>query len=280
MASELGEFLRARRARVRPQDAGLAAGGGQRRTPGLRREELATLAGVSVDYYIRLEQGKERHPRGAVVAALAKALRLNEEEHAHLSLLARQADHGASLPSAGSTRVRASIRQLLQTVRPAPAYVLSRASDILAANPEVLELFAGITDWPPDRRNTVRYTFCHPTARDLYPDWESRAADSVANLRTVLAADPHAPEVLALVEELRAASPDFVRLWDRHDVQKRRSERKPFHHPTIGEITFDFDVLYIEDDQRIGIYQTTPGGRDHNAMLRLAEASRRRRVPR
>ncbi|GLY70994.1 helix-turn-helix transcriptional regulator [Amycolatopsis taiwanensis] len=269
MSSQLGEFLRARRARVRPEDAGLATGPGLRRTPGLRREELATLAGVSVDYYTRLEQGRERHPGGAVVTALASALRLNEEEHAHLYTLARVAERGTSAPAVRKAEVRTSIRRLLHTVRPCPAYVLSRTSDVLAANPEVLELFTGITDWPAEQRNTVRYTFCHPAARELYDDWEARAADAVANLQTVAAAHPSAPDVVTLITELQRTSPDFARLWQRHDVQRRRSERKPFHHPQAGLITFDFDVLYIEDEQRIGIYQTTPGTADHDAMAEL-----------
>ncbi len=267
--SQLGDFLRARRARISPTEAGLTTGTGQRRTPGLRREELATLAGVSVDYYIRLEQGKERHPRGAVVAALATALRLNDEEHAHLYTLAREADRGTPVPSVQNREVRPSIRQLVATVRPCPAYVLTRTSDLLAANPEVLELFSGIADWPPERRNTVRYTFCHPAARELYGDWEDRAATTAANLQTIVAAHPQAPDVVALVAELRETSPDFARLWRQHDVRRRRGERKPFHHPHAGVITLDFDVLYIEDEQRIGIYQAVPGTPDHDAMVEL-----------
>lgn len=268
MPSQLGEFLRARRARVSPEEAGLKAGSGLRRTPGLRREELATLAGVSVDYYIRLEQGRERHPGGAVVAALANALRLNDEEHAHLYWLAREAERGTPEPT-HTREVRASIRRLVRTLRPCPAYVLSRTSDVLAANPEALELFSGLADSPPGQRNTVRYTFCHPAARELYLDWGTRAAGAVANLQTVAAEHPTAPDVVALVAELRQASPDFAGLWERHDVQRRRSDRKPFNHPQAGLITLDFDVLYLEGEQRMGIYQAEPGGADHAAMLEL-----------
>ena len=143
-SNELGGFLRARRARLRPGDAGLPPGSGARRTPGLRREEVAALAGLSIDYYIRLEQGKESNPSGPILDGLARALRLNEEEHAHLYALANHAAGRTARPVSRASRVvRPGIRQLLETVRPCPAYVLTRTSDLLAANPEALILFAG-----------------------------------------------------------------------------------------------------------------------------------------
>jgi transcriptional regulator with XRE-family HTH domain len=272
MTGALGEFLRARRARLTPEAAGLAPGGGRRRTPGLRREELATVAGVSVDYYVRLEQGRERNPSPAVLAALARALRLDAEEHAHLLALARQAaraDPGADT-AAPATGVRPSIRRLLETVRPSPAYVLGRCGDVLAANPEALELFAGLAEWPAGRRNTVRYTFRHPAARALFPDWEARAAGAVANLRTVAAEHPADPALAALIDELTAASAEFTALWGRHDVRRRRSAHNTFDHPRVGPLSLTFDVLRIEDGQRIGVYQAEPGSPDEAALARLA----------
>lgn len=271
--TELGAFLRARRSRVTPAELGLPAGG-QRRTAGLRREELAASAGISVDYYIRLEQGRERHPSSAVVAALAQALRLNEEEHAHLYQLAQQTDALTVRRPDPCFEVAYGLRQLVETVRPFPAYVLSRASDVLIANPEALELFTGLADWPAERRNTLRYTFCHPAARHFYVDWPKRASDSVANLRTLLAAEPEAPDLLALVAELAAASGDFGRLWQRHDVQMRRSGSKAVRHPALGEINLDVQVLHADAGQRFCVFQAPIGGHDHEAVLELSRLSR------
>lgn len=262
---------------MHPADLGLPAGTGRRRTPGLRREELAALAGVSIDYYIRLEQGKETNPSGSVLNALAQALRLDDEATAHLYALA---DHAAGRTPRRRHRqypqqaVRPGIRQLLETLRPCPAYLRNRTNDILAANPEGLAVLAGIDQWPAERRNTTRYTFLHPTARTLYPDWPKAAIATVAQLRTVVAADPHDPGLLALVGELTETSPEFAELWQRHDIRHRRSERKTFHHPAVGPVTFAYESLDVgPDGQRLAIYQTTPGTPDHRAMLLLALAT-------
>jgi transcriptional regulator with XRE-family HTH domain len=271
MASELGEFLRVRRARVRPGDVGLPSGTGTRRTPGLRREEIAAVAGLSIDYYIRLEQGKETNPSGPILDGLARALRLNEEEHAHLYALA---NHTAgriarSFPQA-SRVVRPGVRQLLESVRPCPAYVLTLTSDLLAANPEALTLFAGLADWPPERRNTIRYTFFHPAARELFADWDHSAETTAAHLRSLAADTPSDLDVSALIAELRDGSPEFARLWQRHDVRHRRGEAKPFRHPRVGEFTLTYEVLYLADGQRMTVYQAEPGSRDHDALTLLS----------
>jgi transcriptional regulator with XRE-family HTH domain len=271
MASELGEFLRVRRARVRPGDVGLPPGTGSRRTPGLRREEIAAVAGLSIDYYIRLEQGKETNPGGSILDGLARALRLNEEEHAHLHALANHAAGriARSLPQA-SRVVRPGVRQLLESVRPCPAYVLSRTSDLLAANPEALTLFAGLADWPPERRNTIRYTFFHPAARELFADWDHSAETSAAHLRSLAADTPDDLDVSALITELLDGSPEFARLWQRHDVRHRRGEAKPFRHPRVGEFTLTTEALYLADGQRMTVYQAEPGSRDHDALTLLS----------
>ena len=271
MTTQLGEFLRARRARLRPGDVGLPPGPGTRRTSGLRREEIAALAGLSIDYYIRLEQGKESSPSGPILDGLARALRLNEEEHVHLYALA---NHVAGRTARGSPRVsrvvRPGVRQLLETVRPCPAYVLTRTSDLLAANPEALTLFAGLADWPPARRNTIRYTFFHPAARELFADWDHSAETTAAHLRSLAAGTPDDPDVSALIAELLDGSPEFARLWQRHDVRHRRGEAKPFRHPRAGEFTLTYEVLYLADGQRITVYQAEPGSRDHDALTLLA----------
>lgn len=269
--TELGEFLRARRARLLPGDAGLPRGPGIRRTPGLRREEVAALAGLSIDYYIRLEQGKETNPSGPVLDGLARALQLNAEENAHLYALAnRAAGRTARVPSPASRLVRPGVRQLLETVRPCPAYVLTRGSDLLAANPEAFALFPGLADWPPERRNTIRYTFFHPAARELFAAWDRAAETTAAHLRSLAADTPADPEVTALIAELLDGSPEFSRLWHRHDVRQRRGEPKPFRHPRIGDLTLTNEVLYLPDGQRMSVYQAEPGSRDHDALTLLA----------
>ena len=269
--NELGDFLRARRARLRPGDVGLPPGPGTRRTSGLRREEIAALAGLSIDYYIRLEQGKESNPGGPILDGLARALRLNEEEHAHLYALA---NHAAGRTARGSSRVsrvvRPGVRQLLETVRPCPAYVLTRTSDLLAANPEALTLFVGLSDWPTERRNTIRYTFFHPAARELFADWDHSAETTAAHLRSLAADTPDDPDISALIAELLGGSPEFARLWQRHDVRLRRGEAKPFRHPRVGEFTLTNEVLYLSDGQRMSVYQAEPGSRDHDALTLLS----------
>jgi len=269
--NELGAFLRARRARVRPADVGLPAGTGPRRTSGLRREEIAALAGLSIDYYIRLEQGKESNPSGPILDGLARALRLNEEEHAHLYALANLvAGRTARADSRASRLVRPGVRQLLESVRPCPAYVLTRTSDLLAANPEALVLYAGLTDWPAERRNTIRYTFVHPAARELFADWDHAAETTAAHLHSLEASYPDDPDVPALIAELLDASEEFARLWQRHDVRQRRGEAKPFRHPRVGDFALTYEVLFLADGQRMTVYQAEPGTRDHDAMLLLS----------
>jgi transcriptional regulator with XRE-family HTH domain len=269
--NELGDFLRARRARLRPGDVGLPQGPGIRRTPGLRREETAALAGLSIDYYIRLEQGKETNPSGPILDGLARALRLNEEEDAHLYALANHAAgrRARSSPPAGRV-VRPGVRQLLETVRPCPAYVLTRTSDLLAANPEALALFLGLADWPPERRNTIRYTFFHPAARELFATWDRSAETTAAHLRSLAADTPDDPAVTALIAELLDGSPEFARIWQRHDVRQRRGEAKRFRHPQVGEFTLTNEALYLADGQRMSVYQAEPGSRDHDALALLS----------
>jgi transcriptional regulator with XRE-family HTH domain len=274
--SELGRFLRTRRAGVRPAEVGLPAGTGTRRTPGLRREELAALAGVSIDYYTRLERGKETRPSPAVLDALARALRLDHEEHEFLRALAAQAARRApAAPAPPSRTVRPSVRLLLETLRPNPAYVLSRTNDVLAANPGGLRLMPGLADWPGRQRNTIRYTLLHPAARGLWPSWEQKARGCVAHLRAVAGADPDAPDLAALVGELTVKSADFRRLWDRYEVRRMGGGEKEFRHPEVGTMTLSHETLDLSrtDGQRMVVYMAPPGTADHDAMVLLDLAS-------
>lgn len=271
--TELGRYLRARRERVQPADVGLPSGPGVRRTPGLRREELATLAGGSADYYTRLERGRETNPSPAVLHALARVLDLDGPETDHLLALAEYAGHGSrSGPQRTTCRqVRATALQLLETVRPNPAYVVGRTNDLLAANPGGLGILPGITDWPEEQRNITRYIFLHPAARTLWIDWETLAAGAVAHLRAVPGADPDDPALTTLVGELTMKSPDFVRMWNRYDVRPRSSGVKAYRHPVVGEMRLEFETMPLggTDGQRVCIYLAEPGTPDHDAMVLL-----------
>ncbi|MET7334542.1 helix-turn-helix transcriptional regulator [Nonomuraea sp. NPDC005650] len=270
--TEFGKFLRARRGGIRPADVGLPAGTGTRRTPGLRREELAALAGVSIDYYVRLERGKETRPSPSVVEALADALRLNEDERGFLRELAARAARRAPEPRPlPSQRVRPTVRQLLETLRPNPAYVVSRTNDLLAANPGGLRLLHGITDWPERQRNTVRYTFLHPAARELWTDWERKAKGCVAQLRAIAGTDPDAPDLASLVGELIVKSPDFNRLWERYEVRTIGDGEKTLRHPEVGTMTLSHEGLSLNraQGQRLIVYMAPPGSPDHDAMTLL-----------
>jgi transcriptional regulator with XRE-family HTH domain len=269
----LGEFLRNRRGRIGPTELGLPAGIGRRQTPGLRREELAALAGVSVDYYIRLEQGRDTHPGAAVLDALAAALRLDDDERAHLHSLAHNAASRAPARAPRAVTARTGLLQLLETVRPTPAYVLDPTSNILAANPEGGQLMAGIDAWPPARRNVVRYVFTHPAAREVFVSWRGMAEDCVAHLRTVAASDPGSPELAALVTELSAASAEFAQLWQHYDVRVKSGSRRTFHHPAVGPFELTSEILTAVDSQRFVAFQATPGSTDHDAITLLAMAT-------
>jgi transcriptional regulator with XRE-family HTH domain len=269
---ELGRFLRARRTQTSPESVGFTPGAGVRRTPGLRREELASLAGVSIDYYIRLERGKETRPSPGVVDSLARALRLDDDEHHHLrELAARAANYAPDSPPPPSRTVRPHLKLLLETMRPNPAYIVSRSMDLLAWNPGGLALYAGMADWPAKQRNLARYLFLHPTARELFPEWEPLVRSCVARLRAQAGTSPDAPDLTSLVGELVLKSPDFARLWERYEVIGRKKTQKTFHHPEVGVLTLSGQNMHLEGTpgQRLGVYTAEPGTPDHDAMLLL-----------
>ncbi|MDX3263281.1 helix-turn-helix transcriptional regulator [Streptomyces sp. MI02-2A] len=271
-SNELARFLRARRIQVTPEQVGLPMGPGLRRTPGLRREELATLAGVSIDYYTRLERGKETRPSPAVVDSLARALRLETDEHKHLRRLAARAARTApEPPTAPSRAVRPGVQLLLENLRPGPAYVLSRTLDILAANPGGLHLYAGMESWPVKQRNLARYYFLHPAARDLFPEWDTRIRGCVARLRALAGTDPDAPDLAQLVGELLLKSEDFARLWERYDVRPHRPGTKRFHHPRVGDLTLGYQSMLLEgtSGHRLVAYYADVASPDHDAMVLL-----------
>jgi transcriptional regulator with XRE-family HTH domain len=273
--NELGFFLRSRRERISPLDVGLPGANSRRRTPGLRREEVATLAGVSIDYYTKLERGRERHPSGPVLDALAAVLQLNEPERQHLAALAAHVAGvyaGAADPGqAHRPCLRDTARQVLEAVRPGPAVAVSRINDLLGANPAGLALFHGLADWPAENRNLSRYMFLHPAARTLWVDWEDIAIGHVAHLHAIAGQHPDAPDITALASELQAASPDFARIWDRYEVKPRTTGDKHYQHPLVGRMSLSYESLPLAgtDGQRLIIYLAAPGTPDHDAMVLL-----------
>ncbi|MEV4033584.1 helix-turn-helix transcriptional regulator [Streptomyces umbrinus] len=270
--TELGRFLRARRARITPAEAGLTVGPGLRRTPGLRREELATLAGVSVSYYTRLERGQETRPSPSVVDALAHALRLVENEHDHLrSLVVLAARTAPEPPTPPSRTIRPGVKLLLETLRPNPTHLVSRTNDLLAANPSGLALLAGIEEWPNRRRNIARYVFLHPTARTLFHDWAAQVRGCVARLRALAGTDPDAPDLTQLAGELLLKSPEFARLWESYDVNGHFHGRKIFHHPEVGDLNLGYQTMELEGTpgQRLITYYAQPGTADYDALVLL-----------
>ncbi|WP_405862294.1 helix-turn-helix transcriptional regulator [Streptomyces sp. NBC_01515] len=271
--AELGRYLRARRTQTSPAHVGLTVGTGLRRTPGLRREELATLAGISIDYYVRLERGKETRPSPAVLDALARALHMDDQEHQHLrELAARAARYAPEPPPAPSRTVRPHLRLLLESLRPNPAYVISRSMDMLAYNPGGLALYPGLDDWPVKQRNLARYLFLHPAARELFAGyWDRQITGCVARLRAIAGTAPDAPDLTSLVGELLLKSPDFAGLWERYEVTGRRPTQKTFQHPQVGTLTLTSQSLHVEGTpgQRIGVYTAEPGTPDHDALLLL-----------
>ncbi|MFI6877624.1 helix-turn-helix domain-containing protein [Streptomyces sp. NPDC050400] len=270
--TELGRYLRARRAQVTPADAGLPAGTGLRRTPGLRREELATLAGVSVDYYTRLERGRETNPSTAVIDAIGRALMLRGDPLERLHDLAELASGRLSEPEpTGDDTVRDSVLRMLEALRPMPAYVVSRYNYVLAANPGGRALMPGLWDWPDDRRSITRYLFLHPVGRELYVPWEETVTASVAHLRAIAGTDPDDPKLAALAGELLVKSPEFARIWDRYDVCERSGGTKTFAHPKVGAMTLTYEVMQLArtGGQRLVAYQAPAGSPDEAAMLKL-----------
>ena len=264
---ELAEFLRTRRARVRPSEVGLPAGI-RRRTPGLRREEVAQLAGISVDYYARLEQGRSPRPSRQVLAALARALRLADDERRHLFHLAGEVPG----PPGPSPDVSAGTLHLLDRLQDVPAFVIDVKYDLLAWNPMAAALLGDLSRLPKSERNLVWQLFCGVGYPELYsPEDVAEFADQcVADLRAAAARYPTDPGVRNLVARLRANSPEFVRRWEQHRVGVRRGSTKRIRHPVVGELELQHEILEITDrGQRLIIYTAPPGSPSLEALRLL-----------
>ncbi|MEV8432081.1 helix-turn-helix domain-containing protein [Streptomyces chartreusis] len=269
--AELSEFLRTRRARLKPEDVGLPDYGRHRRVPGLRREELAQLAGVSVAYYTRLEQGNGRNVSAEVLDAIARALRLSDAEHAHLTHLAKPKRHKKK-PVSRTEQVRPVLRQLLDSFDGVPAYISGRRSDILAWNGMAAAVFGDWSELPAQERNWARLVFLRPEYRELFVEWDQKAFDIVAFLRMDAGCHPDDPRLSSLVGELSVKSEEFRRLWATHDVKEKSYGVKPLRHPLVGELTLNFESFRLTDgsEQTLITYHPEPGSPSAEALRLLA----------
>ncbi|MGW9132922.1 helix-turn-helix transcriptional regulator [Streptomyces sp. NPDC055681] len=275
--SELGDFLRTRRANLNPADAGITPGGSVRRVPGLRREEVAHLAGVSTDYYTRLEQGRHPNVSDAVLDAVARALRLDDDERGHLFDLARPRTTGSRRGGPERVqRVRPEVHQMLDILNGvSPAFVANHRQDVLAANQLARAL---IRDWetlPYRERNFARYVLLDPGARELYMNWNEVAEIVVANLRLEAGRHPDDALLNELIGEAVVKVPEFSAWWDSHRVAQCVHGTQHFHHPVVGEFTLHHETLAFpaDPDQTMCVYTAEPGSASAQALALLASWS-------
>ena len=282
LKAETREFLASRRARITPDRAGLPAYGGNRRVPGLRREEVAMLAGVSVDYYTRLERGNLAGVSEEILEALAQALQLDEAEHGHLFDLARAANQsGAARSRAKRTPapvLRPAVQRILDAMDGAPAFVRNGRLDVLGANPLGRALYAPLYDSPERIANkpvnTARFQFLDPQAAQAFwgDRYERIGHDAVAILRAEAGRNPYDKALTALVGELSTRSEDFRRLWASHDVRLHRTGTKVFHHPVVGTLELGYEALVLPADTglQLNVYTAVPGSPSDDALKLLA----------
>ncbi|MFJ8828359.1 helix-turn-helix transcriptional regulator [Streptomyces sp. NPDC102467] len=270
--NELGDYLRARRAAVAPAEVGLPDDG-PRRVPGLRRDEVALLAGMSTDYYIRLEQGRERHPSEQVLRAIAGTLRLDDAAMAHLFRLGLSVVGTVVAP----TTVAPELLRLMDGIREAPAFVVGAAQDVLAANAMARELYRGFSRYD----NLLRMIFLDPFAREFYADWDHAARIAVGNLRASSSQFPQNDRIERVVGELSTRSPAFTGLWARYEVRPRTHEDKHFRHPQVGEMHLHFEALAVTSapGQHLSVYSAEPGSASADALVLLGRLSEQEATP-
>ncbi|WP_460398402.1 helix-turn-helix domain-containing protein [Actinophytocola sediminis] len=276
MGNDLGGFLRSRRERLTPAEVGIVPGGTPRRVPGLRREELAELAGVSVGYYTRLEQGVSASASDAVIDALAMALRLEPAEHDHLRVLA--GPRRPTRPRARRSRLRPSVGDLLAALAGTPAVVIDHRAEVLAWNRLGHALLAGHVDLDaPDTRirpNIARMLFLDPHHRALYRDWQAKALVTVAALQQAVARYPADQQLHQLVGALAVDSREFARMWARRPVRTCAYSVREFDHPVVGRLSLANETVTLpDDDQQLGLFHARAGTPDADALALLAQSS-------
>jgi transcriptional regulator with XRE-family HTH domain len=262
------EYLKARRRLVRPEDIDLRTYG-RRRVAGLRREEVAALAGISVDYYVRLEQGKDHHPSPQVLDSLARALRLDPPSTIHLHRLAQPAS--APPPATGQDVVAPGLMQLLQTLSGLPAFVQDRFMTVLAANP----LAVALSPRNAPGTNVLREAFLDPAERELYDDWEHVMEEATAGLRAAVGERVADPRLTALVTDLSQRSALFLKLWNLHEVRPKVAGRRLLHHPVVGDLELFHEKLAVSgtDGHLLVIHHAEPGSASEAALSRLAQSA-------
>ncbi|TVL91621.1 helix-turn-helix transcriptional regulator [Streptomyces sp. SAJ15] len=275
----LGAFLRARRGRVAPEQVGLPEGR-RRRVQGLRREELALLAGISVDYYVRLEQGRATQPSPEVIDALARALGLDTAERGHLTTLACTRPPSLRVAVGGPApraRVSPQLRRMLDAMAHFPAFATDHRLDVVAWNALGAELIGGLADPARRDRNNARYLFLDPASRTVHPEWEDRAAEAVGQLRVAAGRHPDDAELARLITELSTHSADFRRIWSTGEVVMCVAGRKRLRHPVAGLLTLDFETLQVpaapgETGLVVHVFSAEEDSEESTALERLATA--------
>ena len=281
-ASEIREFLTSRRAKVTPEQAGIPRYGRHRRVSGLRREEVALLANISVEYYTRLERGSGRGVSDEVLESVGRALHLDEAEHAHLLDLFRASSHQRRARRASTAQlVRPSIRRIVDAIGDIPAFVNNGRLDLLYLNDLAAALYSQHLDDPVRPPNAARFVFLDPRARSFYIEWDTVAHDLVAALRGEAGRNPYDRDLADLVGQLSVRSDDFRVLWASHDVRYHRSGTKRFHHPLVGDLTLAYESLQLPADPGLTFvtYSAEPGSPTERALGELADwATTRRRL--
>ncbi len=271
--NDVREFLRSRRAKVTPQQVNLIVGS-NRRVPGLRREEVATLASVSVDYYARLERGNLAGVSDEVLEAIAHALRLDEAETAHLFALARAAQPGPARRRrpAPPQQVRPGLQRFLDSITGAPAWVRNGRMDFVAANALGRALYAPILADPVRPANSARFVFLNPDARSFYPDWDQVSNDVVAILRSYAGQHPHDKGLRDLIGELATRSDDFRTRWAAHNVRFHRTGMKRLHHPVVGDLELSYEAMELPANPgwTMFAYTAEPGSASDERLKLLA----------
>lgn len=268
---ELADFLQSRRARLDPRELGLVPGG-RRRVPGLRREEAALLAGISIDYYVRLEQGRAGRPSEEVLRAVATALRLGPAEEDHLFQLARPWPAPEAAGGEPPVGIRAEIRTMLGALGTTPAFVINGRMDVLAANALATALILDCATTQATQANAAAMIFLDPVAESYYLDWEDVALEAIGHLRVAAARAPGDPALARLLHELGGA-PRFPELWSRHEVVRKGHGSKRLQHPVVGDVSVRYETLTLpaDPDQTLVMYVWEPGSPTEQALQRLVE---------
>jgi transcriptional regulator with XRE-family HTH domain len=282
LSAEIRDFLSTRRALITPEQAGLPAYGGNRRVKGLRREEVAMLAGVSVDYYVRMERGSLAGASESVLNSLCDALRLDEAERTHLYALARESGHHNTPRKRAAATVRPAVQHVLDAMTDAPAWVRNGRHDIVAMNQLARALYSPVLADPRRPANTTRFVYLDPAAREFFVDYDRIANDAAAMLRLEAGRNPHDRALIELVGELSTRSELFRRRWASQDVKFHRSGQKRLRHPLVGQLDLDFEGMELTSSPglQLNVYSAAPGTPTADALKLLASwAASQERLP-